>query len=710
MSILSKALGAVGLKALSEMRFPGRSFVFFDFPRKDLNEMALEVGDGTTSDIVMTPVRWLQRAMNEANIAVFIDDEIAGNHALPALIENPNPFYAGDHLLAGTVYSLSTEGTAYWIKVKNGNGKLVELWWVPHHLIEPKWPDEGNVFISHYEYNVAGKKIRLEIKDVIVFRDGVDPQNMRKGLSPLRGLLREIWTDNEAAVFTAALLRNGGVPGIVISPDSDNFTITPEEAEQAKDKFQTEYTRERRGKPIVMTGRTKVEQFGFSPQQLDLSPLRDVSEERVTAALGVPAAVVGFGTGLQQTKVGATMRELRQLAWHNGVIPLQRIIAGSLTRSLLPEMGNQGRVGFDNSEVAALADDEDKHVERIARLVGAGVWTRAEARMETGQETTPADDVFLLPFTVMEVPRTGMPAARPNEPLPTDPEERARLDIERKEHSLLEHQIVESARRAKPSARVEAFAASIDVIRSALPAIMETELLTFFANLGEKAEAEARRVLVEERSAGQAEMKREHLIADRIAAGIDMLGIERALKALYEKHYLRVGELTGKELAKFLTLEVGLPDAAARALIATGGTRAGLLDLTAKTKRKIFDALVEGRIRGLAGDNLARFIREHVERGPWSSPAIRARVIARTETAFATNISVIEGARNITGVEMMMVLDARAGATDEICEAMNGRVVTLAEAEALAAAEHPSGTRSMAPITPQLAEEMGLLA
>jgi hypothetical protein len=57
----------------------------------------------------------------------------------------------------------------------------------------------------------------------------------------------------------------------------------------------------------------------------------------VSAALAIPAAVIGFGTGLQQTKVGATMREMVKLAWQGGIEPNQAIMADELDRSLLPE-------------------------------------------------------------------------------------------------------------------------------------------------------------------------------------------------------------------------------------------------------------------------------------------------------------------------------------------------------------------------------------
>jgi hypothetical protein len=68
----------------------------------------------------------------------------------------------------------------------------------------------------------------------------------------------------------------------------------------------------------------------------------------------------------------------------------------------------------------------------------------------------------------------------------------------------------------------------------------------------------------------------------------------------------------------------------------------------------------------------------------------------------------IQAARSMTGVEMMMIHDNRSGFNDEVCMAMDGRVVTIAEAEQLMADEHPNGTRSATPIPELLLEEMGL--
>jgi hypothetical protein len=149
-------------------------------------------------------------------------------------------------------------------------------------------------FISHYEYKPDALPIRIETADVVHFRWGLDPQNPRKGCSPLKTLLREIFTDDEASNYTAAMLRNVGVPPVVISPGKD-AKPTQEELDEVKSTYIAKTTGDRRGEPIVMRGETSVQVLGFNPQQMDMRMARRVPEERVSAVLGIPAAVVGLG-------------------------------------------------------------------------------------------------------------------------------------------------------------------------------------------------------------------------------------------------------------------------------------------------------------------------------------------------------------------------------------------------------------------------------
>ncbi|MCI0344309.1 MAG: phage portal protein, partial [Chloroflexi bacterium] len=393
-----------GFKRLTraQMRHPAHSYIMFDLARPAFDEVRAAIGDGTSSDVLMSVIRWVQRAAVEPRLVALDEDgEPIEESNLQKLIDDPNPFYGIQHLVGATVFDLDTQGNAYWLLAQNGNAAVAEIWWTPATLVEPKW-DVGTTgaaseFISHYDYTVGGEVKRLEPSDVIHFRLGVDPQNIRKGLSPLRGIYRELWSDDEAAQFVAALLRHGGVPGLIISPTAPEVQISAETMNATVDAIDSKTTRGGRGRTLGLTGPVKVEQFGFSPQQLDLSVIRDVAEERITAALGVSAAVVGFGSGLQSAKVGATMRELVKLSYHNGVVPLWRIIEDGIAQHLAPLVGGDAvRAEFDLAELEALQEDRDAQADRLERLVSAGIITRAMALTELGFESTDRDDVYLM--------------------------------------------------------------------------------------------------------------------------------------------------------------------------------------------------------------------------------------------------------------------------------------------------------------------------
>jgi len=67
----------------------------------------------------------------------------------------------------------------------------------------------------------------LDIQDVARNRPNIDPTNLKKGQVPLQSLVREIFTDNKTDNMTTALLKNLGVPVLMISPDKD--TASPQD-------------------------------------------------------------------------------------------------------------------------------------------------------------------------------------------------------------------------------------------------------------------------------------------------------------------------------------------------------------------------------------------------------------------------------------------------------------------------------------------------
>jgi len=772
LGIFNKVGRALSLKAFkSAMRFPTRSLIFFDRNRLELEDLAKDVGDGTSSDILMTPIRWLQRAMAQAPwVAKDADGELLPKNDLVKLLNKPNPFYAGDVLIAGTTLSMSLAGNAFWIVAMNDTGVPVELWYAPHTNIEPKWPDsDPSKFITHYEYTVAGSVQNIlpldqfnESRDeetaegvanltdqgvafekglaVIHFREGVDLDNLRLGLSPLKGLLREVWTDCEAAAFTGQLLRNNGIPGVVVSPADKDATLTPEEGKVAQDKIDTKFTGSGRGKTLVMLGPTKVEQFGFSPKELDLSPLRNISEERVTAALGIPAAVVGFGAGLQQTKVGATMKELRQLAWSNGVLPMQCTIAGEITRSLAPVFGVT-LIAFDNTLVEALRENQDTKATRMEKLYRSGVITRAEARQGTGFESDDQDKVYLVNVVAFGLLPQGQKGLNvPENPTAVTDAEAEETEAEVAEagakglkaehdHGDVERRIIAAAPKVTPLPQLAAMARRLDVIRVQAQAVLEPFITQVFEDLGADTLAIVRaqdltnpdpidETVSDGHGSGETKQAGElgpldTALAEDVINAIDTQAAQDALAEALGTGFVSVANQVADAMVDTMADSVGasfeLSDAAQQEVFATGGTQAGLIDLDAQTREAVFDALAEGRAEGLTADNLARFIADRVEAGPWRDAQTRARIIARTEGANAANASTLATGRSMDETENVLVFDDRVNSPnpDLACIEANGTVITIDEAEAIGLA-HPNCSRSFVPINSLLMAEMGL--
>lgn len=392
----------LSLKRLREMRHPRQGALSQLLLPGTKIDYAREVGDGLRSSVVVAPLLWVARNFPEAPVQVERrrgrEFEAQPEHPMALLLARPNPYYSGHVLWMATLLSYNADGNAYWAKVRDSRGAVRELWYVPHWMIEPKLLPGSTAFVDYYEYCPGGQALRLDPADVVHFRFGLDPDNPRRGLSPLRSVLREVYTDDEAAAFTASLLRNLGVPGLVVSPAQPN-SVTPQQMAETKADLKGRFRGDARGEPLVFSGPTNIEQFGFSPQQLDLKTLRRIPEERVTAVLGIAAVVAGLGAGLDRSTF-ANYAEAREAAYESNIIPTQRAMSADLEVQLLPDFEARPagwRVVFDNSRVRILQEDENRAAQRYALLYKGGLIKRSEGRRRMGFEVTPEDEVYFSP-------------------------------------------------------------------------------------------------------------------------------------------------------------------------------------------------------------------------------------------------------------------------------------------------------------------------
>ncbi len=629
------------------------------------------------SSVVMPPVSWAARTFLEAPLQVLQRTpdgfEPLETHPVLDLMDAPTPHSSHADWWMAAVTDWLIRGNGYAIKDRDRAGTVRWLWYAPAECMEVIGADGRFLGDSiAYRYSPPYRPaIAYTAEDVVHFRHGIDPAHPRCGLSPLASILREAVTDREAAEFTYYVLRNLGVPGMVLTP-KEKVEISDADLNKTRKQVMQSFSGPRRGEPVIMRSQTEVKQYETKLAGMDLAAIRNISEERVCAALGIPASVIGFGTGLQQTKVGATMREQRRQAWEDCMIPMQRAMAVQLWRQLMPDFAGDPenyRLAFDRSGIEALREGRSEAAKRVVVLVKGGIVTPNEARMEIGMDAIEGGDEL----AASAVPGVSAAASAPK---------------------------ALGAKALKRPTRLQRDAiAMIDRVYAGLWPPFARQVGAILDELGELVERAARDILGPKQLAATVEEEQLVLaIMDRVERYLERDPPQVALLRAAEQQYIQTAAAMYREIGILLGVEIGMPDPVEVEIMAEGGRRAGLIDLDRQARDSLFRELADARAHSEGPATIIERLEDRIPAGPWRSASYRAEIIARTEVKHAQRMSTTRAYRDSGIVTGLLVYDARLGPTDEECEERAGRTVTFREGDRMMAEEHPNGTLDFGPV------------
>jgi len=353
----------------------------------------------------------LGTAFSEPPLKVYLKnqegDEYIDKHPAAILLENPNPNMTASLLNNYIVTSVAVSGDAFLLKLRNESGAVIQLIPLLPEMVEVKGNTEQ--LITKYEYKQKGNTMTILPEDMIHLRERIDPRNHRRGLAPLRSVMVEVLGDAAASQMGAALVKNTGVPSVVISPKND-LSMTSDEAENIAEVFGRRFGGENRGRPLVISGgEVDIKTLSFSPKDLEIGKLRYINEERISAVLGVPAILAGLGSGLERATY-SNAKELREFFTEQKLIPMWNHFANEFTKQLLIqdfEDNTDYCFKYDLSDVRALSQDEDATMQRIVTGFNAGFVTVNEARQANQLSALDDGDYFIRNMMVAEVPVEG---------------------------------------------------------------------------------------------------------------------------------------------------------------------------------------------------------------------------------------------------------------------------------------------------------------
>ena len=669
-----------------------------------------EVGDAGLSDVVSSLVGWKQNVFPEAPLRLQEKDEDGKlqpvmEHPALDLMMRPNGLYHGVAMMKATIWDYSIDGNAFWMVVPNRGGAIAELQYIPAYMMRPSFSGEQSIEDRYWEYRPDGTPYALPADRVIHFRDGIDPEDVRLGCSPLKNLYREMYTDSAAANVVASLLRNRAYLGPIVTPMGES-EYDQENVQEVKTFFKDAFGGDNRGDPLVLGRPTSIQAFGYSKDDLDLGPVRFIVEGRIAAALNVSPIVVNFPSGMQHLTYN-NLEAAREMSWENGMIPMLEEFALTLNAWLLPRVDENEALtfDFDLSEVRVLQEDKDKAATRANNGLRSGKISRAEAREAGGMAFDETDEVYYIPSGLQVVP-VGTPAMLPAPAEAESMEDEAKPEEEGvDEDNAPDEEGAEGEgggemERAMPGGgmlraevnldeAIDSFKELVDGNHDEAVTKYGAEIESFFDGVAEavyEGNEDAMTQWVSVAVDSDVDLATLADDVDLALQRVDVDGMKDAdLRPIFERANAEIIANTTSAVNTSLGVSVNLPDPVQRQIIADGGSRVGLVDVKGQSKDAIFRSLAEARGKGMSVEEASKRIVENLTAGPYTNEGVeyRAFVVAREESRYAQRWSSL--ALYDEAGWGVLALDAQLGddRSDPDCIARNGKTFTIEEAGAL---------------------------
>lgn len=352
--------------------------------------------DPLRNSAVMACCWWGIRNFPEAPLEVWKadplgDDAIVPMHPASDLVRSPNPYYGYTTMAKMFALDAILEGNSYILIVRDSLRRPCELWYEFPVNMEPRRDPGSDNLIDYYDRKVGVKTEGWDVADVIHVRYGPlsTDSDMMKSIAPFQSLLLETLTLSEATLYIRYMLQNMGIVSVILSPAGDNQVITEDIADDIEEKFQAKVTGKNRGKPLVFRKPIKVDATGPSPADMAIDKLIAIPEQRICAVIGIPRAVAGVGGGSESAfGNGGELKQLRESATEEWIIPTQRDVAEAFTHQFLMPEYNALKAGihfaYNLKNVRCLQEDQDKLWTRIVSAYSAQLISQQEGRTALG--------------------------------------------------------------------------------------------------------------------------------------------------------------------------------------------------------------------------------------------------------------------------------------------------------------------------------------
>ena len=293
------------------------------------------------------------------------------NHPAENLIELANPFMSGFELKKQLVYHKELSGSAYMqIVLVDGRPQFLQPLFPQFMKIVPSESD----FLAYFEYNISSGPSRKLSPREVFWTKHADPADPYKGLSPLEAISGEIQTDLEARKWNKISLSNRGASDVAFIMRS---VITEEDYQLARTMIEDRIAGpDNARRPWILGGDSDVRPMSYTAIEMDYINTRKFNREVISAALGVPAPLIGDADNSTYNNLDTLKRDFWQDTISNWLEELRQ----DLTRQVLLPFYNDGRrtrqpalrYMYDLSNVEALQANMQEKADIAKTLIESG--------------------------------------------------------------------------------------------------------------------------------------------------------------------------------------------------------------------------------------------------------------------------------------------------------------------------------------------------
>lgn len=607
-------------------------------------------------------------------------------HPLRRLLARPNAFMGERELWMITMVYLGIGGNAYWHKVRNSSGRVIELWPYSSAALQPYVSATTTNWIDHYTFTSAdGRQISVPTDDIVHFKwPSVDTGQWWLAQPPLLAVSAEVGADNEMTTYLKSLMVNDAVPRTIIIQNPNRF-MAPEEIERAKAQFMANYSNNKRGGIMVLEAGSDIKRLGLDLNELAFDAMHKVPEKRIAAAFRVPLSVAGIG----DDPTYSNSEEAYSRYVRSTLAPLWKLADDEVQNSLGDEFGVY--VERDLTKVTALQQDQDKLWNRVDQAFRAGRLTLNQANKLCGLPSVPGGDVYLWSASIFPVPTAQLGAVVAaevegalNPPAPPVPA--ALSDVVQLPDASIQPEQASAPRQLEEKVAVTTahrIARALQRIRRRIEPRYEKAVAGYFADLAETI------VTRLSDSAKDASLPS----AEQLLLTLD----GEKLIDLVERYSLDIIQASWETWNQALGIETAFDQtdpAVVRVLSQAGGRVRQINNVTLAALR---DVLQYGADHGWSIDQLVEGMADQrgIRAVITETYTGRAKTIARTELGTAQQQCAI-ARYQAAGVQQVYVHDNGMDDSDPRCTELNGTIQSLAWAWANPL-QHPNCVRCFAP-------------